>query len=418
MPARYLILILAALSLTASQARAQALSVTISNPTDGQVIWGIIEVQGTSTGAVSVLVKVDNGTYDPATGTDNWTYSLDASTLGKRHHTITAQAQNGTGGSVTAIVYIIANNQSPPAPDCPSLIPGTPLPYNNPSAPTQLELGSAATIYLEIIGHSENRGYNDDLQAMLDANPPGQRNYVVTNHWIGGCQTFSWVTPGSEAYLVIEDIINNIQGPTIALILTSNNLNYPIQSPTMANANYARFVNECNSLADHLYNNGTGAVMCYFSAHRMKPKNLMPCYNENLAMADVMTTANSTGKDYIKCGPEQHNLHWCCYPYCYDSDFAHTNNQGDALMAEAWFNLLSQELTFSTVIADYDNDGDVDHEDFGRFQTCYTGTGNPPPPGCDNRDLDNDDDVDLEDFDKFMQCVSGPNVPVNLNCLN
>jgi hypothetical protein len=339
--------------------------------------------------------------------------------LSKRNHLITAQAQDGAGGSSYAYAYVIANDQSPPVPDCPSLIPGTPLPYTNPAAPAQMDLAYASTIYLEIIGHSESRGYHDELQALLDANPPGGRNYVVTNHWIGGHETFEWTTPGQAGYQAVENIINNIQGPTIALILTSNNATYPIHTPNMSNTNYARFVNECISLADHLYNSGAGAIMCYFSAHRMKPAKLMPCYHENLAMFDVMSSAGSAGKGYIKSGPEQHDLHWCCYPDCYDTDFAHTNQQGDVLMAEAWFNLLTQELIFFTVTVDFDLDGDVDHEDFGVFQACMTGTGNgPPPTGCNNADVDNDNDVDSDDFILFEPCISGPNIPVNQSCLN
>ena len=50
------------------------------------------------------------------------------------------------------------------------------------------------------------------------------------------------------------------------------------------------------------------------------------------------------GKDYIKPGPEQHDLHWCCFPDCYSGDFAHANSRGQALMAEAWFKLLKREL--------------------------------------------------------------------------
>lgn len=167
---------------------------------------------------------------------------------------------------------------------------------------------------------------------------------MVTNHFIGGHELWRWVTPGEQGYQAIENILQNIQGPTIALILTSNNGSFPIQSPAPGNSNYDRFVSECHQLADHLHANSAGALTCYFNAHRMKPQNLMPCYYENLAMQDVMANANLTGKSHLRPGPEQHDLHWLCYPDCYDTDFSHTNAAGDTLMAEAWFHILKKEL--------------------------------------------------------------------------
>jgi hypothetical protein len=43
-------------------------------------------------------------------------------------------------------------------------------------------------------------------------------------------------------------------------------------------------------------------------------------------------------------------------------------------------------VTASTadVAADLDHDGDVDQSDFGIFQRCYSGEGNPADPNCAN----------------------------------
>jgi len=60
---------------------------------------------------------------------------------------------------------------------------------------------------------------------------------------------------------------------------------------------------------------------------------------------------------------------------------------------------------------DLDGDGDVDQEDFGLFQGCYSGSGVDYPPDCYTSDLDGDDDVDQEDFIEFAACISGPNKP-------
>ncbi len=66
---------------------------------------------------------------------------------------------------------------------------------------------------------------------------------------------------------------------------------------------------------------------------------------------------------------------------------------------------------------DFDEDGDVDQEDFGQFQVCYSGAGIPQnDPTCDGADLHQDGDVDRDDFAKFQQCISGPNVPADSLC--
>ncbi len=62
--------------------------------------------------------------------------------------------------------------------------------------------------------------------------------------------------------------------------------------------------------------------------------------------------------------------------------------------------------------SDLDRDGDVDQEDFGRFQVCLTGPGIPQnDPVCWGACLDEDDDVDQDDFGVFQACLSGANVP-------
>ncbi len=69
--------------------------------------------------------------------------------------------------------------------------------------------------------------------------------------------------------------------------------------------------------------------------------------------------------------------------------------------------------------ADWDRDGDVDHNDFGGFQACFAPTGpvsglckcfdKAAPIGVLNGNLD----AQADDFDEFLSCVSGPAVPFN-----
>lgn len=66
---------------------------------------------------------------------------------------------------------------------------------------------------------------------------------------------------------------------------------------------------------------------------------------------------------------------------------------------------------------DFDQDGDVDHSDFGHFQVCLTGPGTAQTlPACLPARLDNDEDVDLDDFGIFQRCFSGPGKPANVLC--
>ena len=69
------------------------------------------------------------------------------------------------------------------------------------------------------------------------------------------------------------------------------------------------------------------------------------------------------------------------------------------------------------VPGDFDRDGDVDQEDYGRFQACLSGTGvSQDEPACQDAKFDGDIDVDPADAAMFQGCMSGPNVPGNQNC--
>jgi len=65
---------------------------------------------------------------------------------------------------------------------------------------------------------------------------------------------------------------------------------------------------------------------------------------------------------------------------------------------------------------DADIDGDVDQDDFAKFQACYSGSGNSVTGDCICSDDDGDTDVDDDDFTAFQACASGPNVPANPAC--
>ncbi len=63
-------------------------------------------------------------------------------------------------------------------------------------------------------------------------------------------------------------------------------------------------------------------------------------------------------------------------------------------------------------LGDFDRDGDLDLQDFARFQACYTGADNGPRPReCFYADFDGDRDVDADDYAQFESFLAGPNQP-------
>ncbi len=61
-----------------------------------------------------------------------------------------------------------------------------------------------------------------------------------------------------------------------------------------------------------------------------------------------------------------------------------------------------------TRAGDDDDDGDVDLDDFATWRPCLAGPGVAPGGGCGETDLDADNDVDLEDYAEFQEAFTGP----------
>jgi hypothetical protein len=65
---------------------------------------------------------------------------------------------------------------------------------------------------------------------------------------------------------------------------------------------------------------------------------------------------------------------------------------------------------------DFDNDGDVDGEDFARFAACSSGPDVALSIDCDPADFDRDGDSDLDEFGLVQKCFSGANNPADPHC--
>lgn len=74
-------------------------------------------------------------------------------------------------------------------------------------------------------------------------------------------------------------------------------------------------------------------------------------------------------------------------------------------------------LVVEPVPGDFDLDRDVDQEDFGHLQACFTGPAKPQDdPDCQDAMLDSDNDVDEDDLTIFQACLAAPNVPADPLC--
>jgi hypothetical protein len=87
-----------------------------------------------------------------------------------------------------------------------------------------------------------------------------------------------------------------------------------------------------------------------------------------------------------------------------------SNEQGQASSHTA-------DLRLLTTKPDFDRDGDVDQEDYGLLQSCFSGSTVPQnAPRCAPTLLDGDGDVDHNDLVIFLRCMSGANNLALLGC--
>jgi hypothetical protein len=68
--------------------------------------------------------------------------------------------------------------------------------------------------------------------------------------------------------------------------------------------------------------------------------------------------------------------------------------------------------------ADADEDGDVDMDDFGEFQLCFSGPDGNVAAGCGCYDRNGDGHISQPDFEAWRLCASGAEVPANPACDN
>lgn len=92
-----------------------------------------------------------------------------------------------------------------------------------------------------------------------------------------------------------------------------------------------------------------------------------------------------------------------------------------------WFDSDGHSAVFRKTVAvrpylfykgDFDDDGDVDQEDFGHLQACFSGSHYvQKDPSCADALLDGDTDVDQEDLVLFRRCSSGASHRPDASCI-
>jgi hypothetical protein len=86
-------------------------------PANKTVLKNTVQIRGTASRAMAELirvqVRVDDGPWEDASGTQNWSFELDTARLSDGNHLISARAFDGTYFSDVATVRVVVSNGSP-----------------------------------------------------------------------------------------------------------------------------------------------------------------------------------------------------------------------------------------------------------------------------------------------------------------
>src|SRR5881296_1098665 len=105
----------ASASLSINVVTAAAPSVSISSPANGATVSGTTTVSGVASDGLtitSVQVSVDGGAFANASGTTNWSFSLNTNSLSNGPHTLSAKVNDSTGSATSPLVNFSVNNAS------------------------------------------------------------------------------------------------------------------------------------------------------------------------------------------------------------------------------------------------------------------------------------------------------------------
>src|SRR5437588_4361290 len=105
----------ASANLSINVVTAAAPTVSISSPANGATVSGTTTVSGVASDGLtitSVQVSVDRGSFANASGTTNWSFSLNTNSLSNGSHTLSAKVNDSTGSATSSVVNFSVNNAS------------------------------------------------------------------------------------------------------------------------------------------------------------------------------------------------------------------------------------------------------------------------------------------------------------------
>src|SRR5437016_666131 len=111
----------ASANLSINVVTAAAPTVSISSPANGATVSGTTTVSGVASDGLaitSVQLSVDGGAFANASGTSNWSFSLNTNSLSNGAHTLTAKVNDSAGLSATSSVVNFSVNNASTSSDC------------------------------------------------------------------------------------------------------------------------------------------------------------------------------------------------------------------------------------------------------------------------------------------------------------
>src|SRR5437660_824040 len=111
----------ASASLSINVVTAALPTVSISNPANGATVSGTTTVSGVASDGLtitSVQVSVDGGAFANASGTTNWSFSLNTNSFSNGSHTLSAKVSDSAGLSATSSVVNFSVNNASTSSDC------------------------------------------------------------------------------------------------------------------------------------------------------------------------------------------------------------------------------------------------------------------------------------------------------------
>jgi hypothetical protein len=239
-------------------------TVAISSPTSGASLSGTVNVTGTASDTVSltsVQVSVDNGTFSNASGTNNWSFSLNTGSLSNGPHTLTAKATDAAGSTATSSSLAITVNNGSLATDCTLYGSSSGNDSNSGTSPTAPKtfLGAAAITQPGSVVCLLGGTYQMN-NTFYPPNSGSPSSWIVYKNYGDGPVNFVWITgalqsmfqfgngtfPSNPAYLEFNGL--NLDG-----------LNNALNGFFCVGAHHLRFIgNTINNTAG----SGVGAVQC------------------------------------------------------------------------------------------------------------------------------------------------------------